>query len=302
MICFNLCSLVRNVAFVGHSHSGKSALIEWMLYDEQMLKKTPVSGLSTLDFDPVEESRHSSIFSHFARVPHRNCLLEISDTPWGDFPSDAYATLDGADTAVIVISASDGVQHGTINAFQRCRDAGIKIILCLSKLDRPFINIEAVLADIEESLGIQVTPLQESIGEGENLKEIKSLFSIDDDGSVQVNKDESLASLKSELEDTIAMSNDDFLIEYLENSELSPEKIISGLKSGIEEEKIFPLVYTSAEKNIGVEELMDTITAFLPNPVELREHVLKATCENFIDQCSVEPGVESGFAGRVVHT
>ncbi len=293
---------MRNVAFVGHSHSGKSALIEWMLYDEKMLKKTPVNGLSTLDFDPVEESRHSSIFSHFARVPHRNCLLEISDTPWGDFPSDAYATLDGADTAVIVISASDGVQHGTINAFQRCRDAGVKVILCLSKLDRPFINIEAVLNDIEESLGIQVSPLQETIGEGENLEGIKSLFRFDEYGSVQIDKDESLTSLKSKLEETIAMSNDDLLIEYLENSELSTDQIVSGLKSGVREDTIFPLIYTSAEKNIGVEELMDTITTFLPNPIELREHVLKATCENFIDQCSVEPGVESGFAGRVVHT
>lgn len=69
-------SLIRNVALVGHSHSGKTTLAEWMLYDEHQLDKKPTMGESALDFDPVEAHRHSSLFSHFMRVPHKSHLLE----------------------------------------------------------------------------------------------------------------------------------------------------------------------------------------------------------------------------------
>ena len=63
---------VRNVAEIGHSHSGKTALVEWMLFDEKVINKRPSAGESFLDSDPVEASRHSSVFSHYARVPHRD--------------------------------------------------------------------------------------------------------------------------------------------------------------------------------------------------------------------------------------
>jgi len=56
--------MIRNVALVGHSHSGKSALAEWMLFDENILTKRPQAGESVLDFDPGEFARHSSVFSH----------------------------------------------------------------------------------------------------------------------------------------------------------------------------------------------------------------------------------------------
>jgi elongation factor G len=73
--------MIRNVALVGHSHSGKTALAEWMLFDENVLTKRPRAGNSVLDSDPDESTRHSSVFSHFIRVKHSDHLLEITDTP-----------------------------------------------------------------------------------------------------------------------------------------------------------------------------------------------------------------------------
>ena len=90
-----------------------------MLFDEKVINKRPSAGESFLDSDPVEASRHSSVFSHYARVPHRDHCIEIADTPWADFPADALASLDGADSAIIVVSAADGVQSGTKSAFQK---------------------------------------------------------------------------------------------------------------------------------------------------------------------------------------
>ena len=68
--------LIRNFALIGHSHAGKSSLAEWMLFDESIQKQMPTPGASSLDSDPVEASRHSSLFSHFMRIPHKKHLLE----------------------------------------------------------------------------------------------------------------------------------------------------------------------------------------------------------------------------------
>lgn len=300
---------IRNVALVGHSHSGKTALAEWMLYDEHVITKKPANGQSSLDSDPIEAARHSSVFSHFIRVPHRKHLLEISDTPWGDFPSDALASLDGADSAVLVVSAADGVQTGTLQAYQHCRSNGIKTMICLSKMDRPFLQTNRVLDDLEASLEMKPVPLQVPLWNEENVFQgVESLFVLDDATVVGSkprlvkNDADGLQEAWTILEEAVAMTNDDLLVHYLENSQLEPEEVFQGLVSGVLQGKILPLVYTSAEQDLGVKELMDMIVTVLPDPVELREEALQAACENDEGKCGMLPGVEAGFAARVLHT
>jgi len=297
-------SLVRNIAVVGHSHSGKTALIEWMLYDDSVITKRPAAGESFLDSDPVEASRHSSVFSHYVRVPHRDHLLEIADTPWGDFPADAVASLDGADAAIIAVSAADGVQSGTKSAYEHCTKAGIKTMIALSKMDRPFLQIDEVLGDIEFSLGTRPIPLQVPIGQGDEFEGVKPLFLLGAGGELRKNpaQDEDLQEAWTILEEAVAMTDDDLLVEYLEDSKLEPDRVLSGLRSAVVAGKVLPLVFTSAEQDAGVTELMDTAVGVFPNPVEMREHALKAACESSSGKCGLLPGVEAGFAARVLHT
>ena len=195
-----------------------------MLFDEKMINKRPSAGESFLDSDPVEASRHSSVFSHYARVPHRDHCIEIADTPWGDFAADALASLDGADSAIIVVSAADGVQSGTKSAFQHCQEAGIKPLVTLSKMDRPFLQVDEVLQDIETSLGMKPIPLQVPImGQGDAFEGVIPLFTLDSEGNLQKNKgqDDDLEEAWTLLEEAVAESDDDLLIEYLEYSSLS---------------------------------------------------------------------------------
>lgn len=299
-------SKIRNVALVGHSHSGKTALAEWMLYTEHVISKKP--GHSFLDSDPVEAARHSSVFSHFIRVPHKEYLLEISDTPWGDFPSDALASVDGADSAIVVISAADGVQTGTLHALEHCHSAGIKTLICLSKMDRPFLQVDTIMKDLESSFNVKPIPLQVPVFENDEFQRVEPLFLLDDTQVVGnkprlvKNDVEGLEEAWTVLEEAVAMSNDELLIEYLENSQLEPNQVFQGLVEAVQQRKIFPLIYTSAEKDIGGEELMDVIVAVLPDPLMTRQEALDAACQSDEGKCGMVAGVEAGFAARVLHT
>lgn len=104
------------------------------------------------------------MFIDFLRVPHAGRVLELTDTPWGDFQSDANAALDGSDGAVIVASASDGIQTGTVSAFKYCKENGIKCILALSKMDRPFLDVQTFLSEFEVALGVKPIPIQVAHG------------------------------------------------------------------------------------------------------------------------------------------
>ena len=304
---------------MGHSHAGKTALVEWMLYDENVITQKPASGHHDfLDSDPIESARHSSIFSHFCRVPHANdkYLLHVADTPWGDFPSDAIAALDGADSAVVVVSAADGVQAGVQHAYQHCKDAGIRMMIALSKLDRPFVQLQSVLDDLNkvfEEDGSSSNPMKPvSIQvpiwggkDGDQFLGVEQLFVLDPQtGEVTKNprEDALLDDAWMELEEAVAMTDDDLLVEYLEESKLSPEQVLSGLQSGIRRGLLVPIVYTSAEHDLGVKELMDSMVSMLPDPITMREEALKAACESDQGKCGMVPGVEAGFAARVLHT
>ena len=129
-----------------------------------------------------------------------------------------------------------------------------------------------------------------------------SLFTFDAQGKITKNQVDGIDEAWLELEEAVAMTDDALLTEYLDSSSLTPEQVFQGLQNGIKEHTLLPLVYTSAEKNIGVTELMDTIAAFLPDPVKAREDALKAACESEQGKCGLQAGVEAGFAARVIHT
>ena len=295
--------MIRNVAIVGHSHSGKTSLGEWMLYDEKVLTKQPLAGQSLLDSDPAESSRHSSVFSHFLRVPHNDHLLELVDTPWHDFQSDANSALDGSDAAIIVASVCDGLKPGTITSFKECQEKKVKSILCLSKMDREFIDVDNFMEEFEATLGVKPVPLQVRVhGKGDEFEGVKPLFLLKANGDIVKNDEPGTEDAWKYLEESVAMTDDDLLMEYLDDGTLSSDKVLLGLKTAIRKQKILPAVFTSSEQNVGVIELMDSIIAFLPDPVEAREEALQAACESEGGMCGMKPGVEAGFAARVVHT
>lgn len=128
------------------------------------------------------------------------------------------------------------------------------------------------------------------------------MFLLDDEGNLRKNEQDGLEEAWAALEEAVVMTDDDLLVGYLENGQVEPEQVSKGIRSGVRQGKILPLVYTSAERDLGVSELMDAIVAVLPDPVEMREDALIAACESDKGRCGMEAGAEAGFAARVLHT
>lgn len=164
-----------------------------------------------------------------------------------------------------------------------------------------FLN-ENLLNEFESSLGTKPVPLQVVLKDGDEFKEVQPLFTLKENGDIERNAADGTDEAWMILEEAVAMTADDLLMEYLDDGSLASEKVLDGLRKGIRQNKLIPLVYTSVEKDIGVMELMDTMAAFLPNPVEIREDALQAVCESDEGKCGMAPGVEAGFAARVIHT
>jgi len=132
--------------------------------------------------------------------------------------------------------------------------------------------------EFEASLGVKPVPLQVRVdGEGGEFEGVKPLFVLED---IVKNDEPGTEEAWMHLEEAVAMTDDDLLMEYLEDGALAPDKVLLGLKTAIRKQKILPAVYTSSEKKVGVLELMDSIVAFLPDPVEAREDALQAACES----------------------
>ncbi|NOY26887.1 MAG: elongation factor G [Oligoflexia bacterium] len=302
--------MIRNVALVGHGHSGKTSLAESMLFSTgatSRLGKT-VDGTSILDFEPEEQKRGGSIASSVAWLEHDGHKINILDTP-GDqnFLYDALAALRGADAAVVVVSAPDGVEVGTERLFSAARNLGLPTIIFINKMDRDRADAQVCLAEIEEVLGVTPIPLQLPWGEESGFKGIISLlqhkafaYRGDDSGGydkVDIPDDqaERVEEAMEALIDAVASTDDDLLETYLETFELSDEDLRAGLHTALKTGKIVPVLFGAAASNIGASSLLDLIAWACPCPLD-RSAVALA------DQDLLEPVVDGPFVAQVIHT
>ncbi|MCB9759372.1 MAG: elongation factor G [Alphaproteobacteria bacterium] len=274
---------IRNIALVGHGLAGKTSIAEAMLFNGGANSRLGVAGTSTsiLDFEPEEHKRGSSIGSSFAWVEHKGSKINIIDTPGdGNFIFDAFAALRGADAAVVVVSAPDGIEVQTEAVYHKAVELGLPRIIVINKMDRERADPEQVLVEIEETFGAKPVPLQLPIGKEEAFEGVVSLFQkkairYKKDGSGAFEKgdvpDDLADAVESALEnlvETVASADEELLEKYLETFELSDEEVRQGFHDALKRGEILPVLYTAASANVAVEALMDLVTWAVPSPLE----------------------------------
>ena len=167
----------RTFAIISHPDAGKTTLTEkFLLYGGAINLAGSVKGKATArhavsDWMEIEKERGISVTSSVLQFNYNGCCVNILDTPGHqDFSEDTYRTLMAADSAVMVIDASKGVEAQTRKLFKVCGMRGIPIFTFINKLDRDANDTFDLLDEIEKELGIATCPLNWPIGSGKRFK------------------------------------------------------------------------------------------------------------------------------------
>lgn len=307
---------IRNVAVVGHGASGKTSLVDALAFVAGSSSRhgSVPQGTALTDFTPDEIERQYSINLALAHAEWRDVKINLIDTPgYLDFIGDALAGVWAADAALVVVSATAGVEVGTEKAWEFASERGIPRLFFLSLLDKENADFEKVYRDIKEHLTAKVVPVEIPVGEGPEFHGIINLFSRKchlykkgtktgeyDEADIPDEYRERFETYSQELMETIATTSDDLLERYLGGEEISRDEAIAAMKVGMRQGEIFPLFCGSAELTYGVQALLSKLAELVPAPTERAP----ITAERWGDPAPVEcpPTDDAPFVAHVFKT
>jgi elongation factor G len=270
---------IRNVVLLGHSHDGKTTLAEAMLFAAGAIPRmgSPDQSTATMDFEPEEQKRRISINLGAGFVEHNGFKINILDAPgFFDFAGQAISGLRAAEGAVVVVGPSSQLAVGTEIAWEQCNLRTKPRIVVVNKLDKEHSDFYGAVAAMREHLSPRPFPLHLPIGAEQDFRGIVDLlhlkaFVTTPDGKgteVPIPDDmgQRVEEYRGQLIEAAAESNDSLLEKYLDAGTLDEAEIQRGLREGILEGKVAPVVCCSATKLLGVRTLMSTIAELMPPP------------------------------------
>src|SRR5690606_7944907 len=160
---------LRNVVLLGHSDSGKTTLIETMLYEGGAIKRRgSVEGQNTVsDHTDLEHEKGKTIFSHQMFVNWKNNKINVLDTPgFDDFVGEVISSLKVSDTAVIVLNAASGVEVGTELVWEYLHHYKTPAVFVINQMDHPKADYDSTLQQARERFGSRVVPVQYPLSSG----------------------------------------------------------------------------------------------------------------------------------------
>ncbi len=269
---------IRNVAVVGHGGSGKTTLVESILFATGATSRLGKvdDGTSILDTDPEEHKRKITINVAIASMQYENTKINFLDTPgFADFAGDQRAALRVADSAIVVVDASSGVQVGTQLVWTDLEKAKTPRAVVVSRLDRENADFDRVLAQLREAYGIRVVPLHVPVGAHQAMAGTIDLLHgtllkgpKDKPTDMPGEDKERVGKYRQQLVEAIVETNEDLLTRYLDGKELSYEELRDALHAAVREGSVVPVIATSSTRNVGYTGLLTTIAEMLPSPVE----------------------------------
>ena len=273
---------IRNICLLGHGGNGKTSLAESMLYltgGTDRLGKT-ADGNTVCDYDPEETRRQISISLSVAPVEYNGSKINVLDTPgYFDFTGEVMEALQVSDAAVIVCSAKAGMSVGAEKAWKYCEKRRLPRILYISKTDEENSDYNAAFNTLRERFGKNIAPVVAPIWD-KSKKVIgiidvlqKRAFEMGEKGErieIEVPEDKLsvLDELYERLKESVAETSEAFMDKFFAGEDFTYAEMIQGLRQGVKDLSLFPVLCGSAMSGLGTRMLLDTIVELLPNPLE----------------------------------
>ncbi|MEK6765820.1 MAG: elongation factor G [Planctomycetota bacterium] len=291
---------IRNVAFVGHGASGKTSLVEGILFKSGATKRLGRvdDGTSISDFDAEEKERKTTIDSSILHCNWRGREINIIDTPgYPDFIGNAIGALSAVETAIVAIAATSGIQVNTQKMWNIARDAGLARMIVITKMDGENIDFLSLLDSIQNAFGPECLPLMLPVGHGAGFKGVVDILDLPDEVPGDVIGD--VNGSREKLIEAIVSVCDEQLEKYLEGREIEIEKLKGCFSTAIASGGIVPILCCENKESMGVEEIVDVIARFTPSP----EKGLARMCVSIEgEEKEVEVSKSASFSAQVFKT
>ena len=276
-------SSIRNVALVGHHGAGKTTLAEALLASAGAIPRqgSVDRGTTVCDFEPEEAARQLSVSVAIAPFTVEGVKVNLLDAPgYADFAAEMRTALSLSDLAVVVVSATDGVQAQTEDAWRAAAALGIPRVIVIDKLDRERADFDRVLAEVRSAFGAGVAPVELPIGAESSFRGVIDLL---DDSATLYDLDggppatgtegpipEDLVNTEHEVHEQlvegIVVGDDDLMARYLDGETIGRDELEASLAGGVASGSVFPVLCCSGATGVGIDRLARLLVELGPAP------------------------------------
>jgi elongation factor G len=301
---------IRNVAVTGHRGTGKTSLVEAMLYQAGAINRlgTVEQGSTTSDWDEDEQRRQMSLASSICHLEWQGRKINLIDAP-GDagFAGDTIAALRVVEGALITVSAVMGVEVQTSRIWDRAEALELPRLVFVNMLDRERADFYRALEQLRSQLSERCVAIHLPIGSEHELTGIVDLLHMTaysspegdrEGGPVEIPEEmrDAVDQHRTQLLDSVVETDEGLMERYLEGEELGTEEVAHALKDAVTRGELFPVACGVATKNLGTTALLDLIVEGVPSPAKRPPaiDVDGAGTAAFIFKTVADP-----FAGRI---
>lgn len=304
---------IRNVCLLGHSGNGKTALAESLLYMTGAIERMGrgADGNTVCDYDPEEIKRQISISTAIAPIDYQDCRINVLDAPGAfDFTGEVMEALQAADAAILVCSAKDGVSVGLEKAWKYCEARKMPRLIYISKTDEDNSDYNATFEALQERFGKEIAPVVIPILD--DSKKVTGIIDVLKKKAYEVQKQKQkeiqipagkegvVDEFHDVLKEAVAGTSEELMEKFFDGEEFTDAEMNQGLRQGVREVSLVPVLCGSAINCLGTQTLADYIVQLAPNPVEV-EPIEVPAGEDKTDLFKIDPeGAPVAFVFKTV--
>jgi elongation factor G len=298
-------SEIRNVAVVGHAHSGKTTLIAALLHAAKM---TPTQGrvsdgTAVTAYDEEEIARGVTMQNAVAFAEWQGVKINFVDTPgFHMFTHEARASLLPVEAAAVIVNAQNGVEPVTERVWKYADEANIPRFVVVNQMDHPKAGggggLSALIDDLQERWGRTCVPIQLPISDAEGFHGVVDLVTMEAfyytpggdgrgkiTGEIPASVAHQAKAAHEALVELVAEGKDELMEEYFAEGTIPEQHLITALHEAIREDRIFPVLFVSGNANVATDHLLDFIKVYAPSPTErapiaVKSPVMQAVATN----------------------
>lgn len=303
---------IRDIVVLGHQSSGKTTLVESLF---QVATNNPTKGFvekgtTVSDYLKEEQDRLSSISASVVPIEYEGYRINLIDLPGNDdFVGEIIGVTSCVKGAILVIDATSGVQQGTIKHFRMLKRKNIPTLIFVNKMDKENIDFDSLLADIRAKLGKKVAPFCYPLGHADqfdgfaNCVDLKArIYNGKEcvDAEIYEDKKPTVLEYNNMVLEAVATTSEELLNKFFSGETLTREEIHKGLRKGVLDGEIDPLLVGSATKNIGCHTLLNMCIDYLPSPSDLEPFEAYDKDGNLVERKTTSEEPFSGYCFKTI--